>query len=304
MARTVSLVLGSGGARGLAHIGVIEAVESLGLEIQSVSGCSMGALVGGVYAMDQLEVYTDWVCALEKMDVLRLMDFAFGNNGLIKGDRIIGVLRELIGDAEIQDLPMAFTAVATDLDRQREVWISEGPLFDAIRASIAIPTIFTPHVIKGRMLVDGGLINPIPVAPTLRDHTDLTIVVNLGGSRDPALDSEPASEASPRKRDRLHPSIAAFIDSLEERFGSDGDSSDEDSLGLFDVVSRSFDAMQNHVARLKLAAYGPDVVIDIPRNACHTYQFYRARRVIELGRQCALEALADLDECQPRDSST
>ena len=151
--KTVSLVLGSGGARGLAHIGVIKWLRAHGYEIKSIAGTSIGALVGGIYAAGRLDVYADWVQALDKRDVLRLLDISFQPAGLIKGDRIINVMRELIGEFEIEALPISYTAVATDLDTGREVWLSSGLLFDAIRASIAIPTVFTPHIIQDRTLV-------------------------------------------------------------------------------------------------------------------------------------------------------
>ena len=142
--KTVSLVLGSGGARGLAHIGIIQWLEERGYEIESIAGSSMGALVGGIHAIGELDAYTHWVKALRQIDVLRLLDFSFQKSGLIKGDRVISVLKELTGDRNIEELPISFTAVATNVNDQREVWLNHGSLFDAIRASIAIPTIFTP----------------------------------------------------------------------------------------------------------------------------------------------------------------
>ncbi len=154
------MVLGSGGARGLAHIGIIQWLEEHDYRIESISGCSMGALVGGIYAAGELDSYREWVCALRRTDVLRFLDLAFTSGGLIKGDRIMDTLRRMVGEHAIEDLPIAYTAVATDIDRQREVWISEGPLFDAIRASIAVPTVFTPHQYLGLTLLDGGLLNP------------------------------------------------------------------------------------------------------------------------------------------------
>jgi len=178
-ATSVSLVLGSGGARGYAHIGVIEELVAQGLDIRSVAGSSMGALVGGVYAAGQLDAFRDWVKPLQRFDVLRLLDWTISGGGLIKGDRIIDKLRGLIGEVNIEDLPIAFTAVAVDLMAQREVWFSRGPLFDAIRASIAIPTILRPHYYEVRTLVDGGLLNPVPITPTLRDLTDCTIAVDI-----------------------------------------------------------------------------------------------------------------------------
>jgi len=178
-ATTVSLVLGSGGARGYAHIGAIEELVAQGFDIRSVAGSSMGALVGGVYAAGKLDAYRDWVTPLQRFDVLRLLDWTFSGGGLIKGDRIIEKLRELIGEIRIEDLPISYTAVAVDLLAQREIWFSRGSLFDAIRASIAIPTVLRPHHYEGRTLVDGGLLNPVPITPTLRDLTDCTIAVDV-----------------------------------------------------------------------------------------------------------------------------
>jgi len=179
--KTVSLVLGSGGARGLAHIGIIEWLNDNGYEIKSIAGSSIGALIGGIYAAGQLDVYAKWVKALEKKDVIRLLDISFARKSLFKGDRIIDVLRDLVGDYEIENLPIAYTAVVTDLHEQREVWLNQGSLFDAIRASIAIPTVFTPHKYMGVTYIDGSLVNPIPIAPTLNDKTDITIAINLNG---------------------------------------------------------------------------------------------------------------------------
>ena len=164
--KRISLVLGSGGARGLAHIGIIRYLEEQGYRIESISGSSMGALIGGIYATGKLEVYAEWVSALEKIDILRLLDISFSSGGFLRGDKVIRALRDLIGDHRIEDLPIAYTAVSADLNRQREVWLKSGSLFDAIRASIAIPTLFTPVKHENRLLVDGGLVNPVPIAPT------------------------------------------------------------------------------------------------------------------------------------------
>jgi NTE family protein len=284
--KTVSLVLGSGGARGLAHIGVIDWLNEQGYDIRSISGSSMGALIGGIYATGQLQVYADWVTRLEKMDVLRLLDFSFGEAGLIKGERIIKVLRELIGHHQIEDLPLSYTAVATDLDNQKEVWLNKGPLFDAIRASMAIPSIFTPVNYHGKRLVDGGLLNPIPIAPTLKDKTDITIAVNLSA---PAA-AEAAVPAAPvvKKPDQesYHEKILQFIDDLQRKVLKE----EPDGMGMFDIIANSLDTMQNTIARFKLAAYAPDLIINIPSNVCSFYEFYRAEELIEIGRRKAAEA--------------
>jgi len=286
---TISLVLGSGGARGLAHIGVIDVLEQQGYRIRSIAGASMGALVGGIYARGKLDAYSKWVLALQRMDVVRLLDPSWGRNALFKGERIVSVLKDLIGDCDIEDLPIAFTAVAADVDTEKEVWLNSGSLFDAIRASIAIPTVFTPSHHQGHRLVDGGLVNPIPIAPTLNDRTDLTIAVNLSGK----ADGEPAApRAEPHPANSYQARIAEFIDSLQRRLGNDDE---EQDLDLFELISRSFDTMQNTIARFKLAAYSPDVVIDIPKNACAFYEFHRAGELIDIGRRRAEQALSALE---------
>jgi NTE family protein len=269
--KRVALVLGSGGARGLAHIGIIEHIEALGHEIVYISGCSMGALVGGIYASGNLEVYADWARKLERRDMISLLDLAFAWTGLFKGDKLMGVLKELVGDHVIEELPIGFTAVATDLVEQREIWLNKGPLFDAIRASIAIPTIFTPHVHMGRVLVDGGLLNPVPIAPALNQPADMIIAVNLNGH-------------SRRSRERAR-ELATGEDGAAEA------AAEPVAPGLMDLVTGSMDIMQNTIARLKLAAYTPDVVIDVPRDACLFYEFYRAEELIALGRERAREVL-------------
>jgi len=280
---TVSLVLGSGGARGLAHIGVIEWLTENGYVVRSIAGSSMGALVGGIFAAGKLEVYAEWVSALERMDVVRLLDPAFGQAGLFRGERIIGVLRELIGDCLIDELPISFTAVATDLATGKEVWLREGKLFDAIRASISLPLIFTPFNHGGRQLLDGGLVNPIPIAPTLNDTTDLTIAVNLSGPEE-ARPASPPAFSSPGI-DAYRERIIKFIDSLGLARMPDAP-----SVGFTEIILASMETMQNTIARLKLAAYSPDVTIHIPRNACLFHEFWRAEELIALGHERSARA--------------
>jgi NTE family protein len=180
--KTVSLVLGSGGARGLAHIGVIHWLEENGYQVRSISGCSMGALIGGMYACGKLDVFEGWVRAISKLDIVKLLDISWGKQGLVEGERIMAALKGLVGDRLIEDLPIEYTAVASDIQREKEVWLKRGSLFDAIRASISLPLFFTPFEIDGVKLLDGGILNPVPIAPTFEDGTDITIAVNLGAS--------------------------------------------------------------------------------------------------------------------------
>ena len=288
--KTVSLVLGSGGARGHAHIGVIKAIEERGLEISNIAGTSMGSVIGGIYAAGELDTYIEWARRLQKKDVVKLLDLSFSTVSIFKGERIFEVLKELIGDREIEDLDRGFTAVAAAIEEQREVWLNKGPLFQAIRASTAVPGVFSPVKIAGRMLVDGGIVNPIPIAPTLSDSTDLTIAVNLNSiaetytpeSNDPVRDDEEA--------EGYREKIQQFLGDL---IGSDDDASDPPDAT--DLLIRSVDVMQGAIARLKLAAYTPDMVIEIPRDACTFFEFDRASELTELGYKQACKVLGNLD---------
>jgi NTE family protein len=285
--QTISLVLGSGGARGLTHIGIIEVLTEHGFEIKSIAGSSMGALIGGIYATGKLDIYRDWVLEIEKLDVIRMLDFSFGRTGLLKGERIINTLKELIGEADIESLPISFTAVATDIESEKEIWLNSGSLFDAIRASISIPTIYTPFDYHGIRLVDGGLINPVPIAPTLNDMTDMTVAVNLSARADSKYDKKRKPSVTPPHNNRYRQAISEFLDGIQKKF----DSGDQRRLDMFNIITQSIDVMQNSVARMKLAASAPDLVIDVPRNVSTFYEFYRAAELIEIGRHQAKRAL-------------
>ena len=278
--KNVSLALGSGGARGMAHIGVIRWLEEHDYQIKVIAGSSIGALIGGIYAAGELDTYTKWVSALSKRDVLRLLDFAYNRAGLFSGDRLMKKLKDMLGEARIEDLPVAFTAVATDLDNRREVWITNGPLFDAIRASIAIPSVFTPVKYHGRILVDGGVLNPIPIAPTLRVISDMTIAVSLSGREVAQQELFPTQKEVQEKPGNYQRAINNFIDGIQERFGMN---EDEDETNFLDVMTRSIESMQNSIARFKLAAYNPNYLLEVPANACGMFDFYRAEEMIELG---------------------
>ncbi len=288
--KSIALALGSGGARGLAHVGVLETLMEEGINIDALSGCSMGALVGGVFARGKLEEFKKWACALQKYDVWRLVDFSFGRQGLIKGTRVMELLQDLIGDADIGNLDIDYTAVATDLTRRREVWMSEGSLFEAIRASIAIPSLLTPYVKDGRVLVDGGLLNPVPISPLLRSHAELTIAVNLSGDLDPEMDSE-TSEDTDEDSSSYRQKIGEFVDGLQDKLRSESSPSEADQ-GMVDVMLDSFDIMQNTITRIKLATHAPDIIINVPRNTCQSHEYWRAQHAIEVGAQATKEALA------------
>lgn len=286
---TISLVLGSGGARGLAHIGIIRWLEENNFEIKSVSGCSIGAMVGGIYIAGKLDEFEDWVKAITKMDMLRMLDIAWATDGLIKGDKIINTLVKLVGDQLIEDLPIPFTAVAADVHSEKEIWLNSGKLFDAIRASISLPLILTPYNYNGVELIDGGVLNPVPIAPTFGDKTDLTIAVNLGGLNN-VEPQVPEIEKNTEKKSAFQQKITNFLSSLSFNLRK--------TTGLewnaYDVANQAFDAMQSTIARHKLAAYPPDNIIEIPRTICGTLEFDRAEEMINIGYLQAEKSLGYL----------
>jgi NTE family protein len=282
--KTVSLVLGGGGARGLAHIGIIRWLEENNYQIKSVSGCSIGALVGGIYATGKLDEFENWVRAIRRIDIVSLLDISWSRGGLIKGDKIIETLVHLVGDQLIEELPIRYTAVATDIDNEKEVWINSGRLFDAIRASISLPLFFTPFKRNGVLLIDGGVLNPVPIAPTFNDSTDMTIAINLGGE---AEQIEQIQAPQPDETSGLHEKISRYIDDLQSNFSN----SIELESDIYDVAQRSFDAMQSTIARQKLAAYPPDYIIELPSNICSILEFERASEIIERGYMKAQEKL-------------
>ncbi|MCW2292921.1 NTE family protein [Pseudomonas sp. BIGb0408] len=222
MSKKVALVLGSGGARGYAHIGVIEELEARGYEIGCVAGCSMGAVVGGIYAAGKLKDYSDWTQSLDYLDVLRLLDVSF-RLGAIRGEKVFGRIRDIVGEINIEALNIPFTAVATDLTNQQEIWFQEGCLHQAMRASAAIPSLFTPVIQGKRMLVDGGLLNPLPIVPVVSSHCDLIIAVNLNSAQQqhyqlPMIERTPALKG---RFDQLMASLGSRLPSLRRKGGED-----------------------------------------------------------------------------------
>ncbi|SHK51437.1 patatin-like phospholipase family protein [Halomonas caseinilytica] len=314
--RRVVLALGSGGARGYAHIGVIEELEARGYEVVALSGCSMGALVAGIYAAGELSAYRDWVCRLDYFDVLRLVDVTWSPMGAMKASKVMSKLEELVGDSLIEDLSIPVTTVATDLTRQREVWFQSGSLLQAIRASIAVPGVITPVYRGAQVLVDGGLLNPLPVMPAVGVSADFLMAVNATAhtSRPVTLESllppKEAAEEQAREKERDRSGAVDFAGWMEgvrgatrrlfDGFGGgDGDDDAEQgklergrhAWGRLDMMLASFDIAQGAIAKYKLAGYPPDVLVEIPKTVCGAYEFHRAEALICLGRHLAREAL-------------
>ena len=282
----IGLVLGAGGARGLAQIGVIEVVEARGLRIAAIAGTSIGALVGGLHAAGKLTAYRDWMLGMDRSAMLRLLDPGWGRPSLFTGHRLVAALREVCGSPLIEELAIDFTAVAVDLQRHREVWLRQGDMWDAVRASFAIPGLFTPHVVNGRALVDGGLLSPIPLTAMRMSDADTVIAVDLNGpprTREQQAATEtdggtsaPASRWWPLRRGHQEQPAAAEKSAR---------------LGFIELMTGSLDTMQARIARVQLALDPPGVEVRIPRDASLFYEFWRAAELIELGREEAARAL-------------
>ncbi len=319
----VALALGSGGARGYAHIGIIEAIRERGWEVVGIAGTSMGALVGGLAAAGQLDPYTEWVRGLSQRDVWRLLDPSLRTPGALRGEKIMAEVRSLIGETRIEDLDIPFTTVAIDLVTHREVWFQRGPLDAAIRASIALPTVFTPVMLDGRLLVDGGMLNPVPMAPLSALACDRTIAVDLSGpprravpatppASEPALEKDASAEHESRAAE-WRTQLTRHLDDLRETEAvrkvagwfersseehptesSGGGFSDLPAgLGYRDVMTMTYEAMQDVIARYREASYPADLMIRVPRDAAHTLDFHRGAELVDLGRELAEEAFAE-----------
>jgi NTE family protein len=315
-AKRVALALGSGGARGYAHIGVIDELRRRGYDIVGVAGSSMGALVGGLQAAGKLDDFEEWAKSLTQRAVLRLLDPSLTAAGVLRAEKILDAVRDILGEVTIEELPIPFTAVSTDLISGKSVWLQRGPVDAAIRASIAIPGVITPHVLDGRLLADGGILDPLPMAPIAAVNADLTIAVSLAGSeaggRYEPTDAEP--RATTEWLTRMWRSTTSLFDTnaMLSRFGSasesslDGHSEQElvdaakevavPKLGSFEVMNRTIDIAQAALARHTLAAHPPDLLIEVPRTACRSLEFHRATEVIGIGRELASEALDEYED--------
>lgn len=314
--KSIALALGSGGARGLAHIGVIRRLRESGYNPEYIAGTSIGSLVGGIFAAGKLDNYEEWARDLTRRDMVRLLDFSFTRGAIFKGDRVIDAICELIGDQNIEDLEVGFTAVATDIREQSEVWLGRGSLFTAIRASTAIPTLMSPVELNGRLLADGGLVNPIPIAPTLNHGSSMTIAVDLNARREgirakngvqKGKDQSESAKEGEQQTDEAEPgkykkAIADFIEKLKP--GNDSDSNSMPAPGFLQMSTQTIEIMQNGIARLKLAAYKPDMVISIPRDLCAFWEFDRAAEMIEFGYErasVAIEEFEKIEQSRPLD---
>jgi len=310
----VALALGSGGARGWAHIGVLQVLHERGHEVSAIAGTSVGALIGGLQAAGALDAFTEWITALNQRELLMLLDPAIGMPGVVRAQRVLDKISDMLDGARIEELPIPYVAVATDLVAQREVWFEHGPVAAAIRASIAIPTAITPVKLHGRVLVDGGLMNPVPMDAVTAWSADFTLAVDLnapgarGTGGQPVAESSDESESAAAswlgglRRSAVHAAevAAAQLSPLTHLGRREDDGPSASDLGFedlprdlktLDVLTMSLNASQALVTRFRTAANPPDVWVHVPVDSCGTLDFLRATEMIALGRERAIEAL-------------
>lgn len=290
MKQKLALVLGSGGARGTAHIGVIRELIEQGFEINSIAGTSMGALVGGVYAAGKLDEYEKWLCSLSKVDMFNLVDFTLSTKGIIKADRVLREIQKFIPDQKIEDLPFKFAAVATDIKKGKEVVITEGSLFEAIRSSISIPMVITPVRKNETLFVDGGVLNPVPTNRVFRQDGDILIAVNVNGQipyKKPAFDN---CENQGYFEQLTNGKLSAFQKKLTMLIPV----TKKESTGYFNLIVNTSSLMLSKIAELTLQINPPDVLVEISRYACGAFDFYKANELIQVGRITTKESLKDL----------
>ncbi len=283
--KSVSLVLGSGGARGMAHIGVIEVLEERGYEIREIAGSSAGALVGGIYAAGQLPEFTEWICNLGRVDVFGLMDFSFSSKGFIRGEKVFQELRKIVQERKIEELPIPFSCNAVDYHHGVDRVFDSGSLFSAIRASVSIPSLVQPAIIDGIEYIDGGVLNPLPLNLLDREEERMVLAVNLNALGD--------SYIAPPQKDhfgkRLIKTPGWFRD-YQNRMKKYFDQAEKEktkeikSLGSLDLINRSMELLHDRVSQLTLEKHQADVLIEISKRQASTMEFYRAAEMIEIGR--------------------
>ena len=291
MKQKVALVLGSGGARGTAHIGVIRELINQGYEISSIAGTSMGALVGGVYAAGKLDEYEEWLCSLSKIDMFNLVDFTLSTNGFINADRVLKEIQKFIPDQKIEDLPIKYTAVATNMKHGLEEIIVGGSLFEAIRSSISIPMVITPVLKNETLFVDGGVLNPVPTNRVFRQDGDVMIAVNVNTQipyKKPVPDN-----VNPGYFDKLtNGKLSAFQKKLTMLIPV----TKKESMGYFNLIVNTSNLMLSKIAELTLQIDPPDVLIEISKYTCGTFDFYKADELIQAGKKATKESLKELNE--------
>ncbi len=285
--KKVQLALGSGGARGIAHLGVMDELLERGYEITGISGTSMGAVVGGIYAAGFHNVYKEWMLSINKTRVFNLMDFTLEKQGFLKGEKVFEELETILQKPRIEQFSIPFTAVAADLTHKTEVWFNSGDLFAALRASIAIPGVFTPVVQDEYVLVDGAVLNPIPINALTPNEDEFILAVNLYG-----LDSYKSGEKKSSVDEfKILDEIKSWLNIQSKSTKPAIPKAKKHQQSFQNMLYYSFQMTQDRLTELMMEKYPPDLRIDIPRGICGTFDFHRTKDLIAVGREACREAL-------------
>ena len=290
--KKVSLVLSSGGARGLAHVGVIEELEKRNYEIAEIAGCSAGALVGGMYAAGKMEDFKNWICNLDRIDVFSLMDFTFSSRGFIKGEKVFSALKNVVEDCQIEDLSLPFSCNAVEVHSGKEIIFNSGSLYTAIRASGSIPSVFVPAVVEKQILIDGGVLNPIPLSLIKKREDTILMIVDVNGL-DQDYVAPPKKDAEGNRFITLPAWLREYKDKMSQFFPEEKPEDKEISYSTLNLVNRSFDLLQDRFCELLLEKHDVDIQVKVARKQAGTLEFHRSAELIEIGREKAQKALDD-----------
>jgi NTE family protein len=290
--KKVSLVLSSGGARGLAHVGVIEELEKRNYEIAEIAGCSAGALVGGMYAAGKMEDFKNWICNLDRIDVFSLMDFTFSSRGFIKGEKVFSALKNVVEDCQIEDLSLPFSCNAVEVHSGKEIIFNSGSLYTAIRASGSIPSVFVPAVVEKQILIDGGVLNPIPLSLIKKREDTILMIVDVNGL-DQDYVAPPKKDAEGNRFITLPAWLREYKDKMSQFFPEEKPEDKEISYSTLNLVKRSFDLLQDRFCELLLEKHDVDIQVKVARKQAGTLEFHRSAELIEIGRKKAQKALDD-----------
>ena len=285
--KNIALVLSGGGARGIAHIGAIEELEKSGYNICSVTGTSMGAVVGAVYTMGKLKEFKEWMLTLDKMRVFNLLDFSFSSQGLVKGDKVLNKMKDFIKDKNIQDLNIPFACMAVDLISLEEVVFTNGSVYEAIRASISIPTVLTPVKKGNALFVDGGVLNNIPLKYAPRTENDKLVAVNVN-AKIPVINAGLSKKITIEQQSLYKRKMQDFQSQLQKIMPS-GKSA---NLSYFDVINKTIGLMTYQITQNLLEKHPPDILINISKETCTMFDFFKAEELIEIGRMSTRDTLA------------
>ena len=281
MKKDVAVALSSGGARGLAHIGAIEELEAQGYRITSIAGCSMGSLIGGVYAAGKLAEFREWMKTIDKKKMMELTDFSFSLNHVVKGTRIIEAIMEFVPDVAIEDLPIPYCAVATDWKSGSEVVFREGSMFEAIRASISLPSFYEPVQRDGMILIDGGVTNPIPMNRVVRHEGDILVGVDVSG-HDYAAQWKKQHELAERRKHSTSLSQQILNRLIPDNL----------DFNYYTVLSRVSSIMIRQNSLLMAQLTKPDILVDIQMSRYGGFDFDKSEKLIAIGRKKTQEALS------------